>query len=285
MQHLQSLARNPKTIDRNTSFGVYMNDNGAFAVNGVYLGPLKVFEDTFESALLRGLPVPEYKIVKEFGWIDSLRDLGGGNLVQPLQGYDEHDNFYANSITIPEENPFSNDTLEFYRQYLSGRISYPSERESNQTPFPPPTSWFAIANIAGGHDSQINIRDTKFAAYKDRNALWVIQHYAHVPQDKLFPEEGVEWLKSLHRSLQSLQNGTMAYLNYMDPEIKESEARDMYYGQSLHDRLLDLKDRIDPTDLFSNPASVKRSPQGPTERPNLCALGMPPCAPIVHEEN
>lgn len=62
---------------------------------------------------LRTLPTPSSTRIQTLPWLDSLVDMWGSPLPQPLSGYNAHDNFYAKSILVPETTPLSVSKLPY----------------------------------------------------------------------------------------------------------------------------------------------------------------------------
>lgn len=242
--HIQDFAQNSSVVDRNLGFGMYM-DGGGFSISGTYFGTQADFQNKIAPELLRGLPTPSSSSVKALGWIDSLTALGGeGTLTTPTTGYDAHDNFFAKSVVVPQTTPLTLDALKSYFNYMI---------TSN-----PPTSWYSIINLYGGPDSQINTKDTSFAAYSDRGAIWVAQHYAFTSAGSTLPSGTEDWVAGLNDAMESAMPNTdfTAYLNYVDPSLSAAEAHDLYYGDSVYPRLASIKSQVDPQNVFWNPQAI-----------------------------
>jgi hypothetical protein len=245
MLHLQDFALNATVVTKDIGFGVYMDGSG-FSVSGQYFGSLSDFQTKIAPEMLRTLPAPSSSSAQSMGWIDSLTALGGeGTLITPVHGYNKHDNFFAKSVTIPETQPLTNAGLTSYFNYIK------NSGVSNA-----PVSWFSIANVYGGPGSQINNKDTTFAAYSDRDSLWVFQHYGFVDVASTFPASGLTFVNNLNSALTAQQPNTGAYLNYIDPSLTQQQAYDLYYGQPLVSKLQTIKATVDPTDLFTNPLAI-----------------------------
>jgi hypothetical protein len=119
------------------------------------------------------------------------------------------------------------------------------------------TSWYSIIDLYGGPDGQINNKDTTFAAYSNRNSLWVAQHYAYVSEGE-FPDSGVSWIEGLNNAMTSQMSGVTfgKYLNYVDSTLSAQQAHDIYYGASMYGQLKALKNKVDPQNVFANPQSI-----------------------------
>jgi hypothetical protein len=124
-----------------------------------------------------------------------------------------------------------------------------------------PTPFFVIINLYGGPGSKINApgKDTNFAAYKHRDSLWVFQLYGYKAKDA--PGSGndsIPFITGLTQSITSAAPGTdfAAYLNYVDPSLSADEAHRLYYGEELYQRLLKVKNNVDPNRVFWNPQAI-----------------------------
>ncbi|KAK7530709.1 uncharacterized protein J3D65DRAFT_133401 [Phyllosticta citribraziliensis] len=243
-QHIQDFAQNSTVVDRKLGLGMYMDGEG-FSISGTYFGTQSDFESKIAPELLRTLPKPSSSSVKPLGWIDSLTALGGASTITvPTTGYDSHDNFFAKSVVVPQTTPLTAEALTSYFSYMINT--------------PAPTSWYSIINLYGGPDSQINVRDSSFAAYSDRSALWVAQHYAFTSAGAALPSGTQDWVAGLNNAMESAMPDTdfTAYLNYVDPSLSAAEAHDLYYGDDVYSRLTAIKSQVDPQAVFWNPQAI-----------------------------
>lgn len=248
--HLQDMAQNASVTTRSLSFGVTLGPTD-FQVRGVYLGSASDFNNSISPELLRGLPQPESPVtVQELDWRANLELLAGGSLaVSTTEPYTARDNFFAKSVAVPEPG-FSASALRSYITYIANQGANP----------PTPVSWFAIINLDGGTDSQINVRDADFSAYGHRNLMWTVQNYAYVGAEETFPEAGIEFLNGLNGAItdvladEGIDYG--AYINYADPTLGADEANRLYYGDELVARLKGLKAILDPGNVFAHPQSI-----------------------------
>ncbi|KAF2810577.1 FAD-binding domain-containing protein [Mytilinidion resinicola] len=235
--HLQDFATNSSVIDARIGFGVYLDGSG-FSLTGTFIGSIDEYNDKIAPELLRSLPTPSSPTVQSMDWISSLVKLSNEpSLSVPLTGYSAHDNFFAKSITVPESTGLTVDALNSYYTYIHSTSA--------------PASWFSIINLYGGPESAINSKDTSFAAYSDRNSLWVFQHYGET-------EASVPYIQGLNDAVTNAQPQTKfgAYLNYVDPSLSAADAHTLYYGDEVYGRLAALKKTADPNAVFWNPQAI-----------------------------
>ncbi|KAI3399151.1 hypothetical protein diail_7730 [Diaporthe ilicicola] len=246
--HLQDLAQNASVTTRDISFGITLGAN-SFQVRGVYLGSASDFNITIAPELLRSLPPAESPAtVDELDWRANLELLAGGSLaVSTAEPYKARDNFFAKSVAAPEPG-FSAAALKSYLSYIANQGAEP------------PVSWFAIINLDGGSDSQINVRDADFSAYGHRNLMWTVQNYGYVAADQTFPQVGIEFMNGLNEAITDVlaSEGVKygAYINYADPSMGAEEANRLYYGEELVSKLKGLKAVLDPGNVFAHPQSI-----------------------------
>ncbi len=245
--HIQDFALNKTVQDRRLSWGWYY-DPTAFVLRGKFFGTLDEFNSKIAPEILRGLPKPSKSDVRSVGWLDSQSLYHAGTLDhsvlaqanQPGQ-YKGHDNMYAKSIVTPDR--FTEDALTSFFTY-----TFTNKK----------AGWYSIGNLYGGPDSQINIYDDSWSAYKDRDSLFVIQNVGSVALDAKFDDSLKPYLKGLQESLTKKMPNTKfgAYANYIDPELTPAEAHELYYGQKIYARLLSIKKKVDPASTFWNPLAI-----------------------------
>jgi hypothetical protein len=235
--HLQDFARNASVVDSRISFGIYLDGYGSFAPSGAFFGSVSEFNSKIRPEFLRGLPAPTNFIVQSYTWYDYLVKVSGKTTIkEPLTGYDEHDNFFAKSITVPERDGLTSTALGSLYDYIKRGTT---------------VEYFSIINLYGGPGSAINTKDTDFAAYSDRDSLWVIQNYG-------MTASSINFINGLNDAVTKAQPQTEfgAYLNYVDPSLDAATAHKLYYGDALYSRLLALKRSIDPKSVFWNPHAI-----------------------------
>ena len=238
---LQEIALNASIIDDRISFGVYLDNYGTFSLSGAFFGSPEEFSSKIQPEFLRGVPAPGDVVVKPYSWYDYLVLVSGKKSIkEPLTGYAEHDTFFAKSLTVPESDGFGAPALDAFYTYA-------------QTASSKGVEFYSIVNLYGGPGSKINDKGTDFAAYADRNSLWVVQNYGMGGDAAT-----VEFMDGLQGAVVGAQPGTQfsAYLNYVDPSLGRDEAHKVYYGEEVYGRLREVKREVDPGEVFWNPQSV-----------------------------
>ena len=233
--HIQDFATNATVIDNRISFGIYL-DGSVYNLGGTFFGTVEEFNSKIAPELIRTLPTPAVTITKSYNWIDYLILMSDKtDIREPLTGYDEHDTFYAKSITVPESDKLSAPPLNaFYDAIKSTTASY-----------------FVIINLYGGPKSAINTKTTVDAAYNDRDSLWVFQNYGN-------GADSIPFINELNSVITKAQPKTSfgAYLNYVDPGYTAAEAHKLYYGSELYTKLAGLKTKYDPKSVYWNPQAI-----------------------------
>jgi hypothetical protein len=226
--NIQRFTQNSTKLDRGTSFGMYF-DGTAAKIRGKYAGTMEEFNTMYEE-LTAGIPSGDSRTGGAYygTWYQSQVFFAGfedtyntNNTIEPLTGYDEHDKFFAKSVTVPETTPLTRDAVLNYFTYIIEKGQHA------------PSNWFSIINLYGGRDSQINSRKgPEYGAYTDRDSLWVIQHYANVnfdphSPDTSFPQPVMDFVSGLNTALTEKMPNTSfgAYYNYADPTLSVSISR------------------------------------------------------------
>lgn len=146
VKNIQSFAQNASFIDRKISFGLYL-DGTVFNIAGMYFGDASYFNNTILPELFKAVPYAKPNPgVQDVDWIKSMTLLDGSDsIAQPVDraSYKQHSNFFAKSLTIPEESPLTDAAIGSFFDYIK-------EKGVN-----PPNPWFSIINLYGGPDSQI----------------------------------------------------------------------------------------------------------------------------------
>jgi hypothetical protein len=234
--HLQDVATNASVVDNRVSFGIYLDGYGSYSLSGAYFGSVDEFNSKVKPELLRSLPVST-ETVQAMTWYDYLVKVSGeGTITTPVTGYNLHDNFFAKSLTVPESDGLTAGTLDALFDYLrtAGSVNY-----------------YLIINLYGGPGSAINSKDTRFAAYSDRNSLWVFQNYG-------LTSASINFINGINNAIITAQPQTSfgAYLNYVDPSYDAATAHKLYYGDAVYSKLATLKQQVDPQGVFWHPQAI-----------------------------
>ncbi|KAE8843865.1 hypothetical protein HRS9122_04968 [Pyrenophora teres f. teres] len=234
--HIQEVAKNASIIDNRISFGIYLDYGGTYSLSGAFFGSVEEFNRKIKPELLRTLPTAT-ETVKSMGWHEYTVFVSGKkSILEPLTGYDEHEDFFAKSVTVPEPTGLTATTLNALYDYLKTAGSI---------------EWYIIINLYGGPGSAINAKDLDFAAYNGRESLWVLQNYG-------YRAESVDFINGINQAIIDAQPQTSfgAYLNYVDPSYDAATAHKMYYGDYVYGKLAPLKKRLDPQNVFWNPQAI-----------------------------
>jgi len=239
--HLQDFGTNASVTDNRISWGIYLDGVSTYNLGGTFFGTVDEFNAKIKPELIRGVPTPGEIVVQSYSWYDYLILMSDKtSIIEPLTGYDEHDTFFAKSITVPEEDKLSANALNaFYDHIINDASKAPAK------------GYFVIINLYGGPGSAINTKDTTFAAYNDRDSLFVFQNYG-------IGADGTDFINGINAAIIKAQPKTTfgAYLNYVDPSYTPAEAHKLYYGDALYAALLKLKKKFDPKSVYWNPQAI-----------------------------
>lgn len=233
--HLQDVAKNASVVDNKISFGIYL-DGETFSLSGAYFGSVADFNSKVKPELLRSMPATSAPVVQSLSWYDYLIKVSGATTLRTDASYDEHEDFFAKSVTVPEKDGLTASAFNALYDHLgtNGDVSY-----------------YVICNLYGGPGSAINAKDTNFAAYNDRDSLWVLQNWG-------YGAESVNFVNGINNAIIKAQPQTSfgAYLNYVDPSYDAATAHKLYYGDAVYSRLAALKKQVDPQSVFWHPQAI-----------------------------
>ncbi|KAM0183970.1 hypothetical protein ACHAPF_000415 [Botrytis cinerea] len=245
---LQELTLDSTKINKNITLGIYTDNYGSFSLSGWCMScDQSHFESVTFPAILAAFPTAATSSVKSLGWTDALVSANnGGQLQEPLTGYVAHDTFYAKSVVTRNAEPLTSTQLTSYFTYIlnQGRSA--------------PSPWYTIIDLYGGADSQINVPSSDSSAYSDRDAHWVFQNYGFTSNSLPPYDDAITpFVDSLNSALSAGASSDFgAYLNYVDPELSATDAAMLGYGQTTYDKLLAIKQTVDPNEVFWNPQSI-----------------------------
>ncbi|KAH3995174.1 hypothetical protein HBI13_141290 [Parastagonospora nodorum] len=243
---LQSFVLTSPLMNRDITLEVYMSVYGKFEVRGWFFGEEDHFTRTVLPAMLSTLPVPDNTTIRTRGWLDALNDIAEGEpLAEPLSGYHNHQTFYTKSVVTREAEPLTRAALESFFAEVG--------RGLGKVPFG------SYISLYGGRDSQINVPDVGDAAFGLRDSLWVFQNIgSSANMLPPFSPDIKAYVNGLNAALTDAQPGGefLAYPNYLDPELSPAEAHRLYFGKETYEKLLGLKEKVDPKKVFWNPQAV-----------------------------
>ncbi|KZL71520.1 glucooligosaccharide oxidase [Colletotrichum tofieldiae] len=216
-------------------------NNDGYYLNGAYVGDDVAFRKAIQPLLTKlGVKVSSAKTV---GWIDFIKHYAGTpeiDITSPT--YNEHENFYASSITTPTLSKNQLESLVY---------------AVNNTGFAINRSWFMHMNFHGGDSSAITRPKPTDTAYVHRDKMLLFQLKDSVSQSEKYPSDGFAFLQGLKQSISKglPSNDWGMYANYPDSEIG-SDAPRLYWGNNLG-RLEWVKEDYDPRNLFRDTQSIK----------------------------
>jgi hypothetical protein len=117
-------------------------------------------------------------------------------------------------------------------------------------------SWYILMDIHGGKGSAVTSVSNDATAYAHRNSLLKFELF---DQDfsGTYPATGFSFLNGwVNATMSNMDPDDMGmYINYADTSLTDDEAHH-YYWLSNYDKLLTLKDKYDPTGMFTYPQGV-----------------------------
>ncbi|CAP80927.1 hypothetical protein E8E15_007259 [Penicillium rubens] len=152
-------------------------------------------------------------------------------------------NFYAKSTSWTAQTLMNPETIDKMFEYI-GTVDKGT------------LSWFLLFDFQGGY---INDIPTNATAYAHRDVLIWLQSYTinllgHVSQTQ------ISFLDGLHKIVSNGDLPIAAYPGYVDPLM--SNAAEAYWGTNLP-RLQQIKEQIDPNNVFRNPQSPSLAKKQP----------------------
>ncbi|KAI1458561.1 putative glucooligosaccharide oxidase [Annulohypoxylon moriforme] len=243
LKQVQKVVHNPSVVDRQLGVQLSFSSNH-FSIDGSYLGPVDTLEHKILPALLSKIPEDNRTMVIEYDWLESIRSFNQGQDIatDPSSMFQEHLNFFAKSVVVPEPG-FTQKAMHSFFTYLLNEGARA------------PVGYFILFDLYGGNDSKIHSGGADFSAFAHRNACWVIQLHGYTGNNQVFPQEGIDFITGLANSITSVLPNCGAYANYTDPTLSREEAHKLYFGD-MSKILWKLKKKWDPDNLFHNPQSI-----------------------------
>ncbi|KAJ6547864.1 hypothetical protein B0H10DRAFT_2243380 [Mycena sp. CBHHK59/15] len=209
---------------------------------GAYYGSPSTFNATL-APYLKTLPKPSWSTISPGSYINSVSVLAATfehehrtRCVRHILHQIAHD---------PRGSPMSAAAIKAFVTYMA-----------NQG-FTSNTNWFVEVELYGGSNSAINAVPLDSTAFAKRDTLFTIQLYASSASGSPpYPAAGFTFLDGMVASIVSNSPANWsygAYLNYADNRL--ANATTLYYG-SHYPRLVSIKSKVDPKDIFRFPIGV-----------------------------
>ncbi|KAI0755390.1 FAD-binding domain-containing protein [Daedaleopsis nitida] len=247
---LQAWQNFGKNLDVNVGLQIHIDPssdapNGiSFSVSGVYYGANQAKVDSTFAPLLKTLGKPSSTSFQKQSWIDSVVYLAGAGSVAELNtttAPDVHDDFFATSTFVSEQEPMSTAASDALMNYIY--------KQGTSTA----VEWFVIFDLYGGGNSAVTSVADDFNAFDARDALYSIQYYGTIPSS-VSDANGIKFITDMKGAVENNQPNTSfkGYANYIDSTYTADVAHKKYYP-SHTPRLTTLKNTYDPQRLFHFP--------------------------------
>ncbi|WAQ82080.1 hypothetical protein PtA15_2A393 [Puccinia triticina] len=194
-----------------------------FDFAGAWYGEASAFAGVVQPFLSQ-MPPPTHNSVKTTDWITSLSRILGGQALSTanVDLAEEHDTFYAKSLTTPASAPMSNSSIAAFSKVLA--------TQGLQSK----TDWFVQFELYGGKNSAITAVRPDETAFAQRSILFTIQFYSRSSNySPPYPAEGFTLLDSMVDSIVANNPsgwGYGAYANYVDERLSPSQWKSQYYN-------------------------------------------------------
>lgn len=130
----------------------------------------------------------------------------------------------------------------------------------------------------GGKNSAVGSVAGDATAYGHRNKLFLIQFYDRVAGNNgQYPANGFDFLDGwVDTTIAAVKEDWGMYYNYADVRMTKDDALWNYWGDNAW-RLQDIKQLVDPNNVFYNPISIEPvKPKAPAQQPQTTR---PPAQP------
>lgn len=209
---------------------------------GGWYGPAQGLQPVL-APFLRQMPPNPKKTLTVGSYLQSVAVLAGGSLSTKVA--DTHDTFYVKSLMTPQNSPMSMAAIQSLSSYLAIQG------------FASQTEWFVQLELYGGTNSAINAVPANATSFAHRSSTFTFQFYASSPGEvPPYPQYGFTFLDNAVKAVVSNSPPDWAYgayINYIDDMLVDWKLR--YYGDH-YTRLLSLKDRYDPRNMFRFPIGI-----------------------------
>jgi len=147
--------------------------------------------------------------------------------------------FYEKSLSFETDKLPPNSTVQELFHYL--------DTADKGTP-----TWFVVISIAGGATNDVPVHAT---AYAQRNVMFYVESFGVNLLGRV-SQTTVDFLDGINKLVTKTVPGAdrNVYPGFVDPFLPN--AQEAYWGPNLP-KLQEIKDAIDPNDVFHNPQSVR----------------------------
>lgn len=245
-QNLQKFVLTSELFVPNITLVVNTDNSSNILIAGLCVEcNLIFFNTTVLPQILSGWVI-DSQVVSMVNWTTAVAILATDSPVTtPLYNYDLHATFYSKSLVIKNSSPLTESAIQ----------SFWESAKSIQGPAGTMVNFY----LHGGRDSRVNDRSSSASAYVERDALWVIEIQANT-ENNLLPWDDAIILKveDISNSIMTAQpNGNFsACINYLDPMWNATQAAQYYFGIETYTKLMSIKEKYDPNQVFWNPQSI-----------------------------
>ncbi|GJC87246.1 FAD-linked oxidoreductase sorD [Colletotrichum liriopes] len=176
-------------------------------------------------------------------WFGNLQHFGNGLALDQKDNYKKQENFYSSSLYTDK---LSDSQIESFVSYWYN-MGKTLKRD-----------WYVQVDLHGGKNSAITQTLANSSSYAYRSKLLLYQFYDRVDVSATYPKDGFSFLGKFIESIISgmEQEDHGMYFNYPDPNMDQDGAQAKYWGGNLA-KLQEIKEKIDPEEVFYFPQSVR----------------------------
>jgi hypothetical protein len=218
------------TLDNNIVLSITLT-KGDLSIDGLYLGPANKAKDAMKSFLSKAPkptsssfdPVTFFQSVKAFSYVDD------DEVANPI-----HHPYFFKAKSFLVNKGLTSEAINTISNFLS---TISCDRDT-----------YALFDLFGG---AANIVDNT-SSLIHRDSIYGIQLLGSW-KNKAKGEKCVKELNDFGKKFQSKFTSYFSYQNYIDRDLDDWQTR--YYGQNFN-RLVDIKTKYDPNNLFKFPQSI-----------------------------
>ncbi|KAJ3538155.1 hypothetical protein NM208_g6032 [Fusarium decemcellulare] len=213
---------------------------------GYFYGDPETFDDVVEPLITELKKISSETTIDKtvLGFWDMEVQVAGPGMNQPNGGSLGGRSFYTQSLTTTTDHPL---TVAQAKTLLAG-TTLAFDRDDLVR--------FGYLDLWGGVSRDIKDSDTAYAHGKN---LWLIRWDANSVDVTHYPDDGIEYMKSLIKPFEDalVKSGAAlrGFVNYADTELTEEQWSSRLYDGN-YEKLKEIKAVIDPEGLFTNHAQA-----------------------------